>query len=92
VQFDTGAIFQNNVDINGDSAGLTGFVKAGTGFQNDRAVLYVGWAYVQATPAVYPKTGYYPTAMRVGWDESMKAYVIALEGFKQFKAPAAAAK
>lgn len=44
------------------------------------------------TPAVYPKTGYYPTAMRVGWDESMKAYVIALEGFKQFKAPAAAAK
>ena len=52
MQFDTGAIFQNNVDINGDSAGLTGFVKAGTGFQNDRVVLYVGWAYVQATPAL----------------------------------------
>lgn len=50
MQFDTGANFQHNVDINGDSAGLTGFVKAGTGFQNNRDVLSGGWAYVQATP------------------------------------------
>jgi hypothetical protein len=41
------------------------------------------------TPAEYPKTGYYPTAMKVGWDAEMDAYVVALEGFKKYTAPAA---
>lgn len=45
------------------------------------------------TPEEYPQTGYYPSVMRVGWDDADKAYVIVLEKFTKYTAgPAHKAK